>query len=205
MGLGKTIMIAALIHTNYLTDTPSIRNASLSSSEEFDSSSSEPEIDKTQSDGEKGKASLPKRQAVLRKNGKSVSKGNGAAKRASGRHGATLVVAPTSLLTQWKDELRRTSKDRLSVLVYNDQKDISHLADELDGGVDVVVVSYGKMGIEYEKNASQVTGTLARRPKDGLFAIDWYRIILDEVSDTVFKCGGLADSKACTGSQYQVT
>lgn len=183
MGLGKTIMIAALIHTNYLTK-PSTRESSKMASDDSEDRSSEDELQQSDSDDlenpKHGNAFKTKRQALSAQNGTNgVSAGN--AKRASGRKAATLVVAPTSLLTQWKDELRRTSKDRLSVLVYNDQKDISHLADELDGGVDVVIVSYGKMGIEYERYASEATGSLARRPKSGIFAIDWYRIILDEV------------------------
>lgn len=184
MGLGKTIMIAALIHTNYMTQG-SQRSSPAMASEDSEEASSEDELQ--QSDCDEGKpakgANCPngKREPPFYKNGKtSVSAVTN--KRASGRNAATLVVAPTSLLTQWKDELRRTSKDRLSVLVYNDQKDISHLVDELDGGVDVVIVSYGKMGIEFEKYASEATGSLGRRPKNGIFAIDWYRIILDEVS-----------------------
>lgn len=192
MGLGKTIMIAALIHTNYLTETSS-RESSPSSSEGSGGSSSEDEVAAVESETEEAKpketkkSSGRKRQAVITQNGKTGHRSSG--KRLSNREGATLVVAPTSLLTQWKDELRRTSKDRLSVLIYNDSKEISHLADELDGGVDVVIVSYGKMGLEYEKHASEVTGGLARRPKDGLFAINWYRIILDEVC---FRCHRLS-------------
>ncbi|KAK9897185.1 hypothetical protein P389DRAFT_209711 [Cystobasidium minutum MCA 4210] len=199
MGLGKTIMIAALIHTNYLQESSS-RNAS-PSSDESDGASSQDELAASDSDGGKSKdksharlsPSGPKRQAQITQNGKAGLMPNG--KRLSNRKGATLVVAPTSLLTQWKDELRRTSKDRLSVLIYNDQKEISHLADELDGGVDVVVVSYGKMGIEYERYASESTGGLARRPKDGIFAIDWYRIILDEAHN--IKSRSTRAAKAC--------
>lgn len=179
-------MIAALIHTNYYTGTSA--RASPSSSTTSSGSSSEDEL-APESEGEDLKSS--KKSAVNGRKSQAVIKQNGnigklaAGRRVSDRHGATLVVAPTSLLNQWKDELRRTSKDRLSVLVYNDQKEISHLADELDGGVDVVIVSYGKMGIEFEKYASATTGGLAKRPKDGLYAINWYRIILDEVSSVL--------------------
>lgn len=166
MGLGKTIMIAALIHTNYATASGNSRAASsASSSAESDASHNSKDADSDQSDMPRHPISDNKRQIV--------------SKRVSGRNNATLVVAPTSLLNQWKDELRRTSKDRLSVLVYNDSKDISHLKDELDGGVDVVVVSYGKVGVEYE---NLTNGKGNRKAKDGLYAINWYRIILDEVS-----------------------
>lgn len=186
MGLGKTIMIAALIHTNYMSQEAPSRERSRSSPVHSEASSSEDQLEHGSSDEDETlhedttRLQKQTRQAVLSKIGQTTAR-NGNARRASGRKAATLVVAPTSLLTQWKDELRRTSKDRLSVLVYNDQKDISHLADELDGGVDVVVVSYGKIGVEFEKYASETTGSLARRPKNGIFAIDWYRIILDEV------------------------
>jgi DNA repair protein RAD5 len=183
MGLGKTIMIAALIHTNYLSASRQVSEASSSaegdsphnssdSGEDVSDASELLESKTTQTRCPRGK------QSTLTKSGAAVPLKS---KRLSNRQGATLVVAPTSLLTQWKDELRRTSTDRLSVLVYNDQKDISHLADELDGGVDVVIVSYGKMGIEYEKLSKEKEGT-SRRSKDGLYSINWYRIILDEVS-----------------------
>lgn len=131
-------MVAALIHSNM-----PVRDRRRAPAV---SSSSESELGPEESEGE---AYIPspvgkgRRQLKL---DRSPPRNGGSGK--AGRYNATLVVAPTSLLNQWKDELKRSSDGRLNVLVYNDQKDISTLVDELDAGVDVVVVSYGKIGNE---------------------------------------------------------
>lgn len=55
---------------------------------------------------------------------------------------ATLVVAPMTLLSQWCDELERSSKGKkMRVLMYygNKRESGAELAREIDEGVDVVV------------------------------------------------------------------
>lgn len=51
---------------------------------------------------------------------------------------ATLVVAPMTLMSQWRDELERSSNGDLSVLMYYGG-DRGSVQDELDSGVDVIV------------------------------------------------------------------
>ena len=51
---------------------------------------------------------------------------------------ATLVVAPMTLLSQWCDELERSSKNGMSVLMYYGNKR-TNVQDEIDDGVQVVV------------------------------------------------------------------
>lgn len=51
---------------------------------------------------------------------------------------ATLVVAPMTLLSQWCDELERSSKDGMDVLMYYGNKR-TNVQEEIDDGVQVVV------------------------------------------------------------------
>ncbi|KAH9486419.1 DNA repair protein RAD5 [Psilocybe cubensis] len=94
---------------------------------------------------------------------------------------ATLVVAPTSLLTQWSEELQRSCKPgRMQVIVWHGQnrQDLEDLleCDEDDRGnvIKVVVTSYGVLASEHAKmdRSSKV--------KSPIFEICWLRIILDE-------------------------
>jgi DNA repair protein RAD5 len=177
MGLGKTIMVASLIHTNH-PSAPSRKTASQPAP-----SSSSSSADELQSDEDSDAPYQPspvKQKKQLRLDTKGKTRDGGSTHRA-GRRSATLVVAPTSLLNQWKDELIRSSKEDLNVLVYNDQKDTSNLEAELDGGVDVVVASYGKLGFEFEKCAGPDGKGFVKKPKGGIYAVDWFRVILDEV------------------------
>lgn len=77
---------------------------------------------------------------------------------------ATLIVAPTSLLTQWHDELLRSSKpDTLKVLVWHGQNrlDLESIVDQREGpdgkskGADVVITSYGTLMSEFSKTQSE--------------------------------------------------
>lgn len=77
---------------------------------------------------------------------------------------ATLIVAPTSLLTQWHDELLRSSKpDTLKVLVWHGQNrlDLESIVDQREGpygkskGADVVITSYGTLMSEFSKSQSE--------------------------------------------------
>ncbi|KAH8102375.1 SNF2 family N-terminal domain-containing protein [Cristinia sonorae] len=86
---------------------------------------------------------------------------------------ATLIVAPTSLLAQWAEELQRSSKpDTLKTLVWHGQNRLDlEAAVDGDDGVDCVITSYGTLVSEhakFEKSPSPV------------FEIEWLRVILDE-------------------------
>ena len=66
---------------------------------------------------------------------------------------ATIIVAPTSLLTQWAEELERCSKpDTLDVIVWHgtNRLDIDTLVDD-DEKINVVVTSYGVLASEHAK------------------------------------------------------
>jgi DNA repair protein RAD5 len=69
---------------------------------------------------------------------------------------ATLVVAPTSLLHQWEDELQRSSKPgTLDIFVWHGQNrlDLEDVLenDDDDKGIKVVITSYGVLSSEHAK------------------------------------------------------
>ena len=71
----------------------------------------------------------------------------------------TLIVAPTSLMAQWANELDRSSKkDSLNVLVWhgNNRNDLDDIVNG-SGQIDVVITSYGVVGSEWTRheNASR--------------------------------------------------
>lgn len=141
-------MIASLIHANRPDDDYSSQ----------ESSDAEEDVKPSRSQLNKGKLGFGK-------------------KKTSSRHSppnqATLVVAPMSLVAQWRDELLRASKKKtLSVQLYygTGKGDVMDLVEA--GEVDVVVTSYGTLVSEYkshQKNGSK-----------GLFGTNWFRVILDE-------------------------
>lgn len=105
MGLGKTIMLAALIHTNRVTSA-----APASSSDDADAS------DNSEASYVPSPVKTKNRQRRLDLGGNLRA----AATTDASRPHATLVVVPMSLIAQWRDELERTVADpsELSVLVY---------------------------------------------------------------------------------------
>ncbi|KAI0756307.1 SNF2 family N-terminal domain-containing protein [Daedaleopsis nitida] len=77
---------------------------------------------------------------------------------------ATLIVAPTSLLAQWAEELQRSSKpDTFKVLVWHGQNRL-----ELDSAMDndtvitVVITSYGTLVSEHAKHEKQSSSVFER-------------------------------------------
>ncbi|KZT08557.1 uncharacterized protein LAESUDRAFT_648872 [Laetiporus sulphureus 93-53] len=90
---------------------------------------------------------------------------------------ATLIVAPTSLLSQWAEELQRSSKPgALKVLVWHSQNR-GDLEAALDGddAVDVVITSYGTLVSEHSKSERFSGGAMSP-----VFEIEWLRVVLDE-------------------------
>lgn len=66
---------------------------------------------------------------------------------------ATLVIAPTSLISQWASELQRASKPgTLSVMVWHGTNRATLEAD-IDG-LDVLITSYGVLVSEFAKHGS---------------------------------------------------
>ncbi|KAJ5893418.1 hypothetical protein N7495_005109 [Penicillium taxi] len=93
----------------------------------------------------------------------------------------TLVVAPTSLLSQWESEALKASEPgsmRVRMYYGNDKfVDLRHLCSAANHATapHVIVTSYGVVLSEFRSLQSQ-----SSRTHDGLFSIDFFRIILDE-------------------------
>lgn len=67
----------------------------------------------------------------------------------------TLIVAPTSLITQWASELERSSAPgSINLLVWHgaNREDLDAFAQ--DGKINVVITSYGVLGSEWTRNES---------------------------------------------------
>lgn len=68
---------------------------------------------------------------------------------------ATLIVAPLTLLSQWKSELERSSKKgTLKAYIYhgNARADLEALVNtEEDGVINVIITSYGTLSSEHSK------------------------------------------------------
>lgn len=171
-------MVASLLHTNRPLQPGKSKAEDRSSDSSGEDACSADDSDKPYVPSPVAKQKQQSKLSLASANGLSTKRPTSEAR--AGRYNATLVVAPTSLLNQWRDELVRSSKGNLQVLVYNDQKDISTLVEELDGGVDVVVASYGKLGVEYDNWAGDDGKGFARKPREGVYCVDWFRVILDE-------------------------
>jgi len=83
----------------------------------------------------------------------------------------TLIVVPVTVLTQWEAEIANHSNENtLKVLQYYGTRKGKCLRLQ---EYDVVLTTYGVLGAEFGK---QKPG----QPSTGLFAYNWFRVILDE-------------------------
>lgn len=95
----------------------------------------------------------------------------------------TLVVAPMSLLAQWQSEAENASKEgTLKSMVYYGNEKIDNLQAlccdaNIASAPDVVITSYGVVLSEFTQIASK-NGN--RDTHQGLFSLDFFRVILDE-------------------------
>lgn len=89
------------------------------------------------------------------------------------KNGTTLVVAPMSIISQWKSESDNSSyPGTLKTIIYygvDKALDLPSLCAS-PAAPDVVVTSYGVVLSEW----------VADRSCEGIFATEWYRLILDE-------------------------
>ncbi|KAK4055576.1 DNA helicase rad5 [Microbotryomycetes sp. JL201] len=178
MGLGKTIMIASLLHT-------ALPGVGVEQSEEESATDSD--------DGAPQNRRAIAMQSKLKGDEGKLAHHSAERKYKAGRPKATLVIAPMTLIGQWCEELQRSSKDGLNVLMYYGSNR-TDLQDEIDSGIDVVVTSYGVLvsdwkssGLEMPKPSAskkvKVDGNKTNSKKKdpvGLFSVEWFRVVLDE-------------------------
>ena len=95
----------------------------------------------------------------------------------------TLVVAPMSLLAQWQSEAENASREGTlrSMLYYGNEKNADLLAlcceANASNAPDVIITSYGVVLSEFTQMATKPGGRAGGR---GLFALNFFRVILDE-------------------------
>jgi DNA repair protein RAD5 len=176
-------MMASLIATNTAKAEPATSNDSASNSDEADSDDSNaPYV-----------PSPVKRQTKLSKN--NIGRTSSPKWEHSAGQGATLVVCPMTLLHQWQTEIERSigAADTNVILYYGTGR--GDLEDDIEGaGLPVVITSYGTLASEFQKLAG-ADGKVSKSSRSGLFAIDWYRIILDEAH--TIKSRVTNNAKAC--------
>ena len=95
----------------------------------------------------------------------------------------TLVVAPTSLLSQWESEALKASKGPMKVLTYygaDKGVNLRHLCAAEKGceAPTMIVTSYGVVLAEFHSYMSQITSESGEY--GGLFSVEFFRVILDE-------------------------
>jgi SWI/SNF-related matrix-associated actin-dependent regulator of chromatin subfamily A3 len=95
-----------------------------------------------------------------------------------GGAGTTLIVAPVSVMSNWVQQIERHVKkgNPLKVLTYHGSNRKRMTYREF-GAYDVVVTSYGTLSTEYSSKG-KAAEKIPR--KEGLFSINWARVVLDE-------------------------
>ena len=110
----------------------------------------------------------------------------------------TLVVAPTSLLSQWENEALKASQGVMNVLTYYGNDKAVNLRDICAAGngasaPTVIVTSYGVVLAEFRSFTSRLLSESAEY--GGLFSVEFFRIILDEAH--LIKNRGSKSAKSC--------
>ncbi|KAJ3890429.1 DNA repair protein RAD5 [Lentinula edodes] len=144
VGMGKTIMISALIQSNLGLDEP---------------------VHQT----------LSSKQRQLKLNNALQPAKN----RKNSPPSATLIVAPTSLIDQWAEEIERSSKPKtVKVVVWHGQNrgDLDVVLEEDDEPgftipIKIVITSYGTLVSEHAK---------AEKSSSPVYNVEWLRVVLDE-------------------------
>ena len=191
-GMGKTCMMASLMHMNRQGDVPS-DSPPLPTTDPSEPANKRPKF----------------KQVTLSNQWRAVPT---APKPSSAPPRATLVVCPVSLASQWHEELGKMAEkgSMTSFMWYgNDRQDIDRiLAQEGRKKVDVVITSYGTLASEFQKwrkvkdKPSYEGGsiydrelaTYRRRRADDI-ADEFLRIVLDEAHN--IKNRTALVSKAC--------
>ncbi|WVQ72424.1 hypothetical protein IAR50_001976 [Cryptococcus sp. DSM 104548] len=183
MGMGKTCMMASLIHTNRQTE---------------DLAKEEESPDKQEGEeAEPGAKRAKFKQVTLSNQWRAIP----SVPKPLAKARATLVVCPVSLAAQWHEELGKMSREGSvnSFMWYgNDRTDVDTiLSGEGKEKVDVIVTSYGTISSEYQrwmkmKDSPKYEG-------GSLFDHKFLRIVLDEAHN--IKNRKAMVSKACYNLQ----
>ncbi|KAL8948423.1 MAG: hypothetical protein Q9222_005389 [Ikaeria aurantiellina] len=93
--------------------------------------------------------------------------------------GPTLIISPLGIMSNWSGQIAHHVRpdQPLKVLTYHGMKKQQMNAQDL-AAYDVVITTYGTLTTEYLP-----TGTKSPKPiprSNGLFSVDWRRVILDE-------------------------
>jgi SWI/SNF-related matrix-associated actin-dependent regulator of chromatin subfamily A3 len=96
-----------------------------------------------------------------------------------GTKGTTLIMAPVSVMSNWVQQIERhVKKERgLKVLTYHGSNRKKMTSKEF-AEYDVVITSYGTLSTEYMPRGMLDAPSIPRN--DGLFAMTWARVVLDE-------------------------
>ncbi|ODQ61506.1 hypothetical protein WICANDRAFT_91048 [Wickerhamomyces anomalus NRRL Y-366-8] len=94
----------------------------------------------------------------------------------------TLIVVPTSLLSQWQDEFNKANNSDGSVFVYYGTESGKDLKAQLCGDSPpmVVLTTYGTIQHEWSKLIDYASKQDNVLPKLGLFSVRFFRVVLDE-------------------------
>ena len=91
----------------------------------------------------------------------------------------TLIIAPVGVMSNWSEQIAQhiKSEHALRVLVYHGSGK-KPMSAEVIGEYDVVITSYGTLAGEYYLRGKKDPPAVPR--PQGLFSIEWRRVILDE-------------------------
>ncbi|KAJ5164439.1 uncharacterized protein N7500_006269 [Penicillium coprophilum] len=110
---------------------------------------------------------------------------------------STLVIAPLALIKQWEAEIKDKVEPshKLRVCLYHGTTR-AKTATTLDK-YDVVITTYGTLTSEFNSSASD------KAKKSGIFAVHWYRIILDEAHTIKNRNAKATQSAYALDAQYR--
>ena len=110
---------------------------------------------------------------------------------------STLVIAPLALIKQWESEIKDKVEPshKLRVCLYHGatRAKTSTTLDKYD----VVITTYGTLTSEFNSSASD------KAKKAGIFAVHWYRIILDEAHTIKNRNAKATQSAYALDAQYR--
>jgi SWI/SNF-related matrix-associated actin-dependent regulator of chromatin subfamily A3 len=96
-----------------------------------------------------------------------------------GEPGTTLIIAPVSVMSNWAQQMVRHIQEEhaLKVLTYHGSG-LKKMTPNDFAAYDVVITSYGKLTNElFPRGVKEAKAVPA---KDGIYSMDWARVVLDE-------------------------